>query len=364
MATFRQRASGYWQAIVRRKGHPVESATFEKKVDAEAWARGLETAMDRGAFVSMREAEETTLYSALERYEREVTSTKRGAATEAYRIAAWREHKLAKMSLAGLRGSHFAEYRDSRLKAGCAASTVTKELALISHLFSTARREWGMEGLLNPLAAVKKPTVSNSRERLFIEDEEVRLLAACAPQARESGKFAAGAQSPTLALAVRFALATAMRQGEIAELKWENVDMQRRVARLPLTKNGDARAVPLSSGALAVLQELLVTRGNVQDLPRGPVFKTTANALKIGFSRAIKRARATYETECAEQRTYCDPRILVDLHFHDLRHVATSRLAERLPNVIELAAVTGHKDLRMLKRYYHPKAEDLALKLG
>ncbi|MFZ5463765.1 MAG: tyrosine-type recombinase/integrase, partial [Pseudomonadota bacterium] len=53
-----------------------------------------------------------------------------------------------------------------------------------------------------------------------------------------------------------------------------------------------------------------------------------------------------------------------DFHFHDLRHKATSRLAEKLPNVIELAAVTGHKDLRMLKRYYHPRAEDLARKLG
>jgi integrase len=78
----------------------------------------------------------------------------------------------------------------------------------------------------------------------------------------------------------------------------------------------------------------------------GRVFPITANALKLAFERAVKRAG------------------IEDLHFHDLRHEATSRLAEKLPNVIELAAVTGHKDLRMLKRYYHPRAEDLARKLG
>ncbi len=135
------------------------------------------------------------------------------------------------------------------------------------------------------------------------------------------------------------ALETAMRQGELLSLRWDNIDLQRRVAYLPETKNGSPRAVPLSSRAIEILQSL----------PRsldGRVFPVTANALKLAWAHAVKRAG------------------LDNLRFHDLRHEATSRLAERLPNVIELPAVTGHKDLRMLKRYYHPRAEDLAKKLG
>jgi integrase len=129
-----------------------------------------------------------------------------------------------------------------------------------------------------------------------------------------------------------------MRQGEILSLEWKNVDLERRVARLPITKNGDGRDVPLSPKAVAILRSI----------PRsldGRVFPITVGALQTAWKFAVKRAGIN------------------DLHFHDLRHEATSRLAEILPNVVELSAVTGHKDLRMLKRYYHPKAEDLARKL-
>ncbi len=130
-----------------------------------------------------------------------------------------------------------------------------------------------------------------------------------------------------------------MRRGELLALRWENVDTKKRTAYLPMTKNGDARTVPLSSRAVSVLETL----------PRsieGHVFPISENALKLAFVRAVKVAG------------------IKDLHFHDLRHKATSRLAEKLSNVLELSAVTGHKDLRMLKRYYHPRAADLARKLG
>ncbi len=176
MATFEQRESGYWQAKIRRKGH-VASRTFRTKTDAERWARETETEIDRGVFQqSNREAETTSLREALKRYLREVTPTKRGAATEEYRINAWLDHKLAKRPLVALRGSDFAEYRDERLAAGCAGSTVQKELALISSVFETARREWGMEALPNPLRAVRKPAAAPGRDRVFIADEEERLL--------------------------------------------------------------------------------------------------------------------------------------------------------------------------------------------
>ena len=123
-------------------------------------------------------------------------------------------------------------------------------------------------------------------------------------------------------------------------LRWENVDLTRRIAHLPDTKNGEARTVPLSSTSVGVLRAL----------PRslhGEVFPgLTAEAVKRAFARATRRAG------------------IEGLHFHDLRHEATTRLFERGLNIMEVATITGHKDLRMLRRYTHLKAEDLAKKLG
>jgi integrase len=138
---------------------------------------------------------------------------------------------------------------------------------------------------------------------------------------------------------VQLALETAMRRGELLALRWENVNLMAQTALLPMTKNGTARIVPLSKKAVAILQAL------PSDKP-GPVLSLTYMVVNNCFVAACERAG------------------IVDLHFHDLRHTATTRLAEKLLNVIELAAVTGHQAIQMLKRYYHPKAETLAQKLG
>jgi integrase len=130
-----------------------------------------------------------------------------------------------------------------------------------------------------------------------------------------------------------------MRRGELLALEWRFVDLEQKIAHLPDTKNGRVRNVPLSRAACEVLRIL----------PRaidGRVFPITAEYLKQAFKRAVDSAG------------------LEDFHFHDLRHEATSRMAQRLPNLIELASVTGHQDLRMLQRYYHPNPAELAVKLG
>ena len=138
---------------------------------------------------------------------------------------------------------------------------------------------------------------------------------------------------------MQLALATAMRRGELLSLRWEDVDLQNRTAFLSDTKNGDSRTVPLSTLAVQVLAEL----------PRhisGAVIPVKFFTLDAAFKRARKRAG------------------LDDVRFHDLRRTAITRMAEKLPNVIELAAVSGHKSLMVLKRYYRPSAQDLAMKLG
>ncbi len=358
MATIRQAKSGWWQAIVRRKGYPEQSRTFELEADAKAWARSVEVEIDRGSFVSRRESESTTLREALQRYQREVTAKKRGVEQERYRIKALLTLPLAARTLAAVRGAEVAKFRDEELERGLAPSSVMKSLALLSHLFETARKEWGIE-VDNPVKKISKPKVDNARERRLNVEEERYLLAAL-DDPGDAVKIKDGDRrnewTPKIA---RWAIETAMRQGEILSLDWLHVDLVKRTAHLPETKNGSARTVPLSSAAV----DLIRPAGNVTTLRKGKVFPTTASALKQSFSRAVARGRRLYVTDCEREGREPEPGFLEDLTFHDLRHEATSRLAEKL-QMHELMRVTGHKDTRMLARYYHPRAEDLAKKLG
>ncbi len=156
---------------------------------------------------------------------------------------------------------------------------------------------------------------------------------------------------------VAIALETAMRRGELASMRWEHLDRRARVLLVPETKTGEPRRVPLSSRALAVLD------GLVRRLD-GYVWGVRADSITQAFDRVVKRARADYEAECRGKGEKPDPRMLTGLRFHDLRHEATSRLFEKGLNPMEVAAITGHKTLQMLKRYTHLRAEDLVDRLG
>lgn len=328
MATFEKRASGWWQAKIRRKGLPMQSKTFEKKVDAEAWARDIENKMDRGIFQDSTEAERTSLAEVIERYMTEISIHKKGASKELVRFRWWMKDPLAKRMIASLKGSDFAKWRDNRLKT-VSAATVRRDLSVVSHVFTICKKEWGIN-VQNPIENIRLPTARNARERRLEEGEEVRLLAALA----NSGKGQhANIWMRSLAI---MAIETAMRQGELLSAQWKNVEEG--YIHLPDTKNGTSRNVPLSLRAKEVLAAL----------PRsieGNIFPTTQSAVTQSWRRACKRAN------------------IEGLTFHDLRHEATSRLAEKL-TMHELMKVTGHKSASMLARYYHPRAEDLAKKLG
>lgn len=243
MATFEKRGPGQWRAKVRKKGFPVQTHTAKTRKAAEAWAKQVETEMEQGLFVSSKEAQRTTLGEALERYAKEVSAAKKSVDMELCRIGMWRKHPLALRSLASLRGMDFAKYRDERLAAGKAANTIRLELAIVSHLFTIAKKEWGMESLANPVRAIRLPAPGRARSRRLVGDEEERLLAAC-----ESSR------STALKDLVVLALETAMRQGELLSLRWPNIDLHRKVAHLPETKNGESRDVPLSPQAREILR--------------------------------------------------------------------------------------------------------------
>lgn len=327
MASIRNRGNK-WQARVTRKGFPDEVKSFTTRQDAERWARSVETEMDKGYFVNRSTAESTTFKDVIERYIADVCPTTRSGTDDAIRLRAMCRTKLAKLSMASLTPKAIADYRDERLKK-VKSGTVIRELAYLSSIINHARREWGIN-ITNPVASVRKPSPPQGRNRILSADEESRLLVTLDPTGR---------RNPWLQPSAVLSIETAMRRGELLQLRWSNIDLQNQTAFLPMTKNGTARTVPLSRRAVELLKAL----------PRsidGRVFPIEPAAHHAAFKRACKRAG------------------LVDLHWHDLRHTAITRLAEKLPNLIELAAVSGHRSLTMLKRYYHPSASDLARKIG
>jgi integrase len=327
MASIRNR-KGKWAVRVVRKGYPDQYATFISKMDAEKWARQVEAEMDRGSYVSLSEAQQTTLGEVIARFIREVLPGMKSAKDDGIRLNAIKTRPIAQYSMAALTPARIAAYRDERL-AEVKPDTVIRELAFLSSIINHARREWDIN-VPNPVASVRKPKPGAWRDRTLSRAEEALLLHAVEPTGR---------RNPWTKPLVVLALETAMRQGELLALRWENVELANRVARLPQTKNGDSRTVPLSTRAVETLRQL----------PRcvtGEVFPLRKAALHRIFARATERAGLT------------------DFRFHDLRHTAITRMASKLPNVIELSAVTGHRSLSMLKRYYHPSAMDLARKLG
>ncbi|MFU6552601.1 site-specific integrase [Pseudomonas aeruginosa] len=330
----------------------------------------IEREMDSGVFVSRNEAESTSFAKALEMYAEQVTSKKRSSDSELSRIQALQRHPLALRSLASIRGADFANYRDERLADGLAAATVRRELALISHVFTIARKEWRMESLSNPVELIRQPSVDDARDRRILSANVVTLQSGelVCEYLDELEMICRHSRSTELPQIVRFAVETGMRRGEISGLLRANVDVKKRTAILPITKNGSSRGVPLSSRAAAIIE-------NQPKLEDGRVFKSQPDTITKAFLDALHDARNAYEEglelhlkseglkpQKIEEQISKDS-FLVDLRFHDLRHEATSRLAEIFP-LHELTKITGHQDTRMLMRYYHPRTEDLAKKLS
>jgi len=267
-----------------------------------------------------------TLGALLAHYSAEISIKKRGRVEEISRSAKMRRHKIFALPLGKLKPFHIAQYRDERLQE-VSTTTAKKELQLISHALDIGRREWGLN-IKNVAADVAKPKEPKGRERRLEEDEEHLLL----------GVLSAS-ENHWIKPLMEFAIETGMRRGELLKLRWEDVNLGRKTALIKETKNGDSRKIPLSVAAIRTLSGLPRHLG-------GNVFPVTPNALRGVWRRAVKKVG------------------IDNLRFHDLRHEATSRFFEKGLNVMEVAAITGHKDLRMLQRYTHLRAEDLAKKLG
>jgi integrase len=244
MASIREVSGGKWQAQLRHRGMRPVCKTFHTKTEATRWARQLESEFDRGLYVDRTEAERTTLGELIERYLVEVTPLKKSARNEAQRLKFLKRH-FGMISLAALRPTHIAEFRDARLKAGLSGSSVVKEMNSLAHVVDIAIMDWGIPLHSNPAKLVRRPKVSRGRDRRLLPDEEARLFVSCG-----------NSNARMLLPIVRFAIETAMRLGEILSLEWRNIDLAQRIATLLDTKTGDARQVPLSTAALSAISSL------------------------------------------------------------------------------------------------------------
>jgi integrase len=327
MATISKRGSG-WFAQVRRKGYPHEHKSFTSRREAVAWARNKEAELDAIAPASNpNAARQTTLGDLVRRYVAEVTPRKRSQESERLRLNKLLLNEMALLTLTEVTPEAVAAYRDARL-ASVKPATVRRELALLQHVFEVARRDWGHWIKSNPVALIRQPTVRDARDRRLRGGEWDRLVVALMACHNQSVR-------PVVELAIH----TGLRRSEILGLEWRHINWSERTAHVPLSKNGHPRTIPLTDAALAVL-------GGIGHSGDGRVFSISANAFRLAWERTKRRAG------------------IVGLRFHDLRHEAISRFAELGLNVPELAVISGHRDPRMLFRYTHIRAADLATKLN
>ena len=342
MAYISQAPSGSWKAVIRRTGNPTVSKTFRLKTDAEQWARNAEDEIIRGVYISKSHSEKTTIAKALERYLEEITPTKKPSSQkpEIRREKTVRKH-LGKYSLASLSAAKVAQYRDMRLSEGMSASSVRLELALLSHLYTIAIKEWGMGLVVNPVSNIRKPKPAKGRNRRLVGNEEQRLLEVCEAHS-----------NPMLAWIVKMAIYTAMRHSEIVNLTRDQINLNRRSIFLADTKNGESRTVPLTNKALFVIQEAM----------NHPIQPEDTNFIFFG-EPGRNGKRKPYSIKCSWYES-TEKAGISGLRFHDLRHEATSRFVEAGLSDLEVASITGHKTMQMLKRYTHLRTNNLSDKIA
>ncbi len=326
----------YWRAQIRRKDYPAISKTFDTKAEALQWASQIEGQLEIQTpeqVIQRLSARDLTLKAAFDKYLLEVMPSKKPGTQlrETSFIRWWQKSIWQTTPLPSFTSTQLAAAIRGMEKEGRAANTMRLHIAVLSHLYTIARKEWGFTDLVNPVELIRKPKPGEARDRRLVGNEEERILAAC------------GTKNPELADIVVIAIETAMRQGEIFALDWKWIDWTKHTIKLPaeVTKTRKGRTIPLSHRA----EETLLRQ---QDRRKKALFDQhrvwsyqTQDGIRASFFKAIRAIGIS------------------DLHFHDLRHEATSRLFEQGSNAAVVQAITGHQTAQMLQRYTHLSGESL-----
>ncbi|MDH2998072.1 integrase [Pasteurellaceae bacterium LFhippo2] len=331
MATITKRNS-QWRVQVRKKGIS-KSATFNTKADAVSWANKIESMIDSGEYDSIPRI---TFAELIDKYIKEVTITKKGARNEKYRLLRMARTPLGDVTLPELSKEDFRKWQNMRLKEVSIASVLRERTSLSAVI--TQAMQWDFLKS-NPLKTLEQPKAPPPRTRRYSDNEIEKIVFVSGYNPRYQPITT---QSRVGAIFL-FALETAMRAGEICKLTWDCVDFTKRTAFLPETKNGYSRTVPLSTKAINILRHLELFQSDDET----NVFRVNSSTLDATFRKL--KVKAGLED--------------ADLHFHDTRREALTRLS-KLFTVMELAKISGHRDLSILQNtYYTPDISELAQKL-
>lgn len=310
-----------FRVVIRKKGYPPQRQTFSRRTDAVRWAKQTEAEIEQGVHLKSIEAKKHTLNELIERYVEFYIADNRKDRKRIPQLRWW-QSQIGDYLLTEMTAPRLSEMKQ-KLGKGRSPATVNRYLAALSHVFTMAVNEWEwMDD--NPMRKVKRPKEPRGRVRFLNEQEKDQLLDACLAHPVKE-----------LYPIVVLAISTGMRQGEILNLKWQDVDLSKGRCILHDTKNGERRAVPIVGLAKKTLAKWSKIRKLNTDLvfpgknPQKPIF------IRKPWMEAIKAAE------------------IEDFRFHDLRHTAASYLAMSGASLAEIAEILGHKTLSMVRRYAH-----------
>lgn len=330
---------GPWQirARWRKKGMPSVSQVFENWEEAWVWYEAKSDEFrQRGTISDKRESERTTLSEAMDLWLSSSEALgKRGIEQIRKRVSRLKTETFCDYFLSSVTVVDIQRWIDRREKEGKAPTTITNELSVISNTFQYVNRQPGFEGLGNPARGVRKPRSRPGRDVRLTPEDEARLIDTIENRRVRSTHW--------LKPMVQLAILSGMRQGEIRTLTWPNVHLDEAWVHVPESKDikgSRPRDVPLIPEAVQVLRDW---RDRGSRPGQGLVFDGVSDqAVSKSFAAAAETAD------------------LPHLTFHDLRHVAVTRLSKVTKDALELSKFSGHKTLNVLQVYYNPDASDLA----
>ncbi|MFZ2171052.1 MAG: site-specific integrase [Methylococcaceae bacterium] len=332
MATITKRLTAdgkpYYTAQVRLKGYPAQTATFPRLTDAKTWAASTESAIKEGRHFKTAEAKKHTVAEMIDRYLSTAKLTKVQDEHTGLHLRRWKD-EIGYMLLSDVTADVITQLKDKLLNEEFrgkprSPTTVLRYMASLSTVFTTAVRDWAwLED--SPMKNIKKPKAARGRVRFLSDDERERLLTAC-KQSRNKQLY----------LCVILAISTGMRQAELFNLIWADIDLKAGYLILHETKNGERRRVPLAGHCLELLRE----HAKVRRLDTPLLFPGVKNLLQpIDLQQPWETARKNAG--------------IADFTWHDLRHCTASYLAMNGASMADIAAVLGHKTLQMVRRYAH-----------
>ena len=332
MATIRKQGKKWRAEIVRvlDSAKVRQSKTFVTRAEAKDWASAEETRLVSRQ--SNAASSDKLLLDIFTRYAREVSTMKKGERWEIMRLEAFKRDSISNVTLKKLSADHFSAYRDRRLKV-VSASTVNREFTLMSHCIEVARKEWKWM-VTNPLKDVRRPPSPRPRDQR-IDDSDRDAICEALTWSQHKPPHNIKQQ---VAAAFCLCIETGLRAGEALALRWRDIHIAKRFLAVIESKNGDKRDIPLSPRAIEILNLM-----RLSDTSRDTVYTVTSASRDAIFRK-------------------CKPAHLQHIHFHDSRHEAVTRLSKKL-DVLALARMIGHRDLRSLQTYYNESASEIALRL-